>query len=160
MRVSLQLQAELLRVVTLLCTLLQSLASLLESTEGGMKGLLCTFRAACTCLHPMAGAALTHPCRVRCNLQAKVKLTAQLNTCWQQYQHRLAGRNFPQGDGQQLLPPDAVFAACSAEFRAAGAGLQQARGGGTSSSFAGAGSGLYSHLHSIYFQDAGKRQPR
>lgn len=94
------------------------------------------------------------------NLQAKAQLTERLNACWQEYQHRFGGRNFPRGDGRQLLPTDAVFAACSAEPGAAGAGLRQARGGGGSSSYAGAGSGLYPHLHSIYFQDAGKRVPR
>jgi hypothetical protein len=98
-------------------------------------------------------------------LQAKVVLSQQLDGCWQQYQHAMQGCGFPAGDGQQLLPSAAIFAACSAEQHAA-AGRPAAAAGdaaaaaSSSGSWQGAGDGLWPYLHSFYFQDRGKRLPR
>jgi hypothetical protein len=95
--------------------------------------------------------------------QAKTELMRQLSARWQSYQRALSGKGFPQGDGQQLLPSPAVFAACSAERSTAAAGASAADGSNGSSSissFEGAGSGLWPYLHSVYFQDTDRKVPR
>jgi hypothetical protein len=92
------------------------------------------------------------------SLQAKLVLCQQLDSCWQQYQQAMQGCRFPTGDGKQLLPPAAVFAACSAEKHTAAGG--PAAAAGSNGSWTGAGVGLWYFLHSIYFQDRDKKLPR
>jgi hypothetical protein len=63
--------------------------------------------------------------------QAKAQLVDKCSSAWQRYQQRfqgLAGCSFPEGDGSQVLPPDAVFAACSAERPAAAKAADTAGG--------------------------------